>query len=66
MHEQVWQKEKIMDKDFMIHILNNFPKEYDVILDGLESCLTAIGDDALTIEVICKKINHWYEKIKKN
>ena len=43
-----------MDEDFMIHILNNLPEEYYVILDGLENRLTASGDDALTIEVIHK------------
>lgn len=28
---------KMTDQDFMIHILNNLPEEYDVILDGMES-----------------------------
>ena len=27
---------KIMDEDFMIHFLNELPKEYDVTLEGLE------------------------------
>ena len=22
------------------------------------------GDDVLTIDIICKKLNHWYKKIK--
>ena len=48
----------------MIHILNNLPKEYDVILDGLENCLTATRDNALTIDSIRKKLNHRQEKIK--
>ena len=48
----------------MIHVLNNFPKEYDVILDGHENCLTATGDNALTIDSIREKLNHRYEKIK--
>ena len=26
----------------------------------------ASGDNALTIDVICKKLNHWYEKSKGN
>ena len=30
------EKMAISDKDFLFHILNNFPKEYDVVLDGLE------------------------------
>ena len=54
----------VTDKDFMIHSLNNSPKQYDVICNGLENCLTVSGDNTLTIEIICKKLNHWYEKIK--
>ena len=34
----------------MIHVLNNLPNEYDVILDGLENCLTLSGDDALQVK----------------
>ena len=48
----------------MIHVLINLPKEYDVILNGLENQLMATADDALTIDLICKKLNHRYEKIK--
>ena len=48
----------------MIHVLNNLPHEYEVIFNGLENCLTASGDDALMMDVICKKLNHWYEKLK--
>ena len=29
-------KGNIAEKDFMIHVLNNFPKEYGTILDGLK------------------------------
>ena len=58
------QKGNVSDEDFMIHILNNFPEEYDVVLNGLESHLTATGDDALTINSICKKLNHGYKKVK--
>ena len=48
------QKGGITDKDFMIHVLNNLPKVYNVILNGLENCLIATGDDMLTIDVIHK------------
>ena len=48
----------------MIHVLNNLPLEYDVIFDGLENHLIATGNDALTMDVICKKLNHGYKKIK--
>ena len=39
-------------------IFNNLPKEYNVILNGLENYLTLSEDDALTIKVIHKKPNH--------
>ena len=48
------QKGSVSDEDFMIHILNNLPKEYNVILDGLENRLTAIRENALTIDSIPK------------
>ena len=48
----------------MIHILNNFPKEYDVILNGLENCLMATEENALTIDSIHETLNHRYEQIK--
>ena len=54
----------ITDKDFMIHVLDDFPREYDVILDGLETGLMASGDHVITIEFFCKKMNHQYEKMK--
>ena len=41
----------------MVHVLNDFPKEYDVILEGLENHHTASREYVLTIEVICKKKN---------
>ena len=58
------QKGNVSYKDFMIHVLNNLPKEYDVILDGLENQLTATGENALTVDSIHEKLNHRYEKIK--
>ena len=65
---QIWmnkfrQKGNKAIKDFMINILNNLPEDHDVILDGIENCLTATGDDALTINNIREKLNHWYKKI---
>ena len=53
-------KGSVSDEDFMIHILNNFPKEHDRILNGLKNFLTASGDNVLTINMICKKLNHQY------
>ena len=55
-------KGNIMDEDFLIHILNNLPEMKYVILDGMEKPW-ASGPVALTIDVIHKKLNHWYEKI---
>ena len=54
-------KGNISSEDFMIHVLNNLPKEYDVILDGLENCCTLNDDDAMTIDVIQEKLNHRYK-----
>ena len=58
------QKGSITDKDFMIHILNNFPKEYDAIFDWLENHLTVSGDSVLTIETIVKNFTTSTKKIK--
>ena len=59
-NDQIWTKRE----DFMIHVLNNLPEEYDVILDGLENHLMATGENALTVDSIHEKLNHRYEKIK--
>ena len=57
-------KGRITDKDFMIHVLNNLPKDYDVILDGLENCLMATGNNVLTIDMIHEKLNGRHKKLK--
>ena len=58
------QKGNVSDEDLMIHILNNLPKEDNVILDELENYLMATGENALTIDSIHEKLNHRCEKIK--
>ena len=58
------QKGNLSDEDFMIHVLNNLPEEYNVILDGLKNRLMATGENALTIDLICEKLNHRYKKSK--
>ena len=58
------QNGNVSDEAFMIHISNNLPKEYDVILDGLKNHLMATRENALIIDTIHKKLNHRYEKIK--
>ena len=37
------------DVDFMIHVLNNLPEEYDDILAGLKNCLTLSDNDTLKV-----------------
>ena len=39
-------KGNVSEDDFMIHVLHNLPKEYDVILDGFENHLMVTGNDA--------------------
>ena len=56
-------KGSITENDFMIHVLNNMPKDYDVILDRLENHLTATGDDEMTID-FSQKIESTVQKIK--
>ena len=55
---ELGQKGNKNNEDFMIHVLKNLPKHYDMILNRLENRLTATRDDVLTINVIR------YEKIK--
>ena len=50
-------------KDFVVHFLNNFPEEYNMILNSLENHLILIGPNALTIAVIYYKLNQKHEKI---
>ena len=57
-------KGNISDEGFIIHVLNNLPKEYDVILDEFENCLMATGENALIIDSIHAKLIHRYEKFK--
>ena len=63
-NDQICPKGFIAGVDFVIHVMNILPEEYGVILDGLENCLTANGDNVLTIEVICRKVNHHCKKIE--
>ena len=48
----------------MIHIINNLPEKYVIILDGLKNYLTSSGDDTVAKVVIREKLNHIYVKIK--
>jgi hypothetical protein len=62
--ESIDEKMAISDKDFLFHILNNLPKEYDVVLDGLERQLDETGDKALTLEMVREKLSERYARIK--
>ena len=57
-------KGNITDEDFMMNVLNNLPKEYNIILNELENCLTLSRDVAFTIEIISKILNQWFKKIE--
>jgi len=63
--ETIDASSSISEKELMVHIINNLPKEYDVVLDGLENRLDATGATALTLEEIREKLCHRYERIKK-
>ena len=54
------------DLDFLIHVLNNLPEEYDVVLDGIESKLMLKSDNPkkLTIEEMGAKLNNRYDRLK--
>ena len=56
-------KENINDEDLMIHVIDNFPDEYVIILVVLENHHRSSDPNAMVIEVICKKMNHQLEKI---
>ena len=54
------------DLDFLIHVLNNLPEEYDVVLDGMESRLMLKDTDPklLTIEDMRSRLNNRFERVK--
>ena len=64
MNNEFGLKGNITDEDHMINILNNLPEDYSVIVDGLENHLMAARDNVLTMNMICKKLNHRYKKRK--
>ena len=59
-------KVNIGNENFIIHALNNFPKEHDIIIDGIKNPLMSCWIDALIIEVIQGKLNHHYKKSRMN
>ena len=56
----------VSDKDFMIHILNNLPTEYESKVESLKKDLDNV-DYPLTLDRMIDELNFEYEKIcKKN
>ena len=64
--EEIDTASAVSDKDLMVYILNNLPKDYDVTMENLELLLNKNGDKALTVEIICDKLREKYERIKKH
>ncbi len=42
---------RMSDIEFMVHVLNYFLEEYDVVQDSLETHLVSTGEDRLTLEL---------------
>ncbi len=54
---------RMSDMEFMIHVLNNLPEEYVVVLDSLETRLVLTGEDKLTLESLREKLDSRFERI---
>ena len=54
---------RMSDMELMIHVLNNLPEKYDVVLDSLETHLLSTGEDKLTFEALQEKLNSRFERI---
>lgn len=63
--DQIHISSRMSDLDFLIHVLNNLPELYDVVLDGMESKLMLADTDPnkLKIEDVRDKLNSRYERI---
>ncbi len=55
--------ERLSDREYMIHELNNLPEEYDVDLDSFENCIASTREDGLTLEALREKLNSRFERI---
>ena len=51
------------DMEVMIHVLNNLPEEYDVVLDSLETHIVSTGEDKLALKALQEKLNSRFEMI---
>ena len=52
------------DKNFLVHVLNELPEEYDTVLDGLHSRLLKTGPEEITIKYTQDKLRDSFEVIK--
>ncbi len=48
--------------EFMIHVLNCLPEEYNYVLDSLETFLVSTGEDSLTNEALRVKFDSRFER----
>ena len=61
--DKIGLAEKMSDMEFIIHMLNNLPEEYNVVLDRLDSHLVSINEDKLTLEALWEELNSRFEQI---
>ena len=52
------------DRDFLVHIWNNIPEEYDIVIDGLYGRLLKTGPGELTIEDTQDRLRNHFDVIK--
>ena len=48
------------DREFLVHVLNILPKEYDMVFDGLQHWLLMSDSDELTIEDTKDKLRYCF------
>jgi len=58
-------KASIDDDDLIVYVLNNLPKEYDMIVKQLEDDLHHTGDRKLTLERVRDMLRIKFQRIKK-
>jgi len=58
-------RNRIIDEDFMIHILNNLPVEYDTVVEAMERKLDDLADP-FTTQDLKNEPTLKYNRIKKN
>ncbi len=64
--EEIHATSAILDKELMVCIFNNLPKDHDVTMENLELGLDEIDNKAYMVKIICDKRCNKYERIKKH